>query len=122
MPRWEVCRIAEITVGESERGGGLFSRPDKSRRVAWVAEAYTPSGETRSVAQTDGWDCAGYWDSGGNLRYAPDDSEPRQRQHRSLIAQLGFEGWEPMPLVTVGGSYGDTSYIHWYFKRPLPEA
>ena len=118
MPRWEVCRIVEITLSEAREGGGLFSRPNLMRTDAWAAEGFAPGGETRSVARTSGWDCKGHWSEGGNICYAP-EAKLRQQQLHSLIAQLGLDGWEPMPLVLVGGSYGDTSYIHWYFKRQL---
>ena len=43
------------------------------------------------------------------------------RQFEGLIAQLGLDSWEPMPLVIVGGSqYSTSSHVEWYLKRQVP--
>lgn len=104
MPRWEVCRIHERV--EVQRGGW------KSGSVyAHQAELFTPSGDSVIVAESDRWQAA------------EDRGNERNAQLNALIARLGHDGWEPMPLITVSGSGGGvSSSVGWYFKRQLPDA
>jgi hypothetical protein len=89
MPRWEVCELQEW------RGEQVTS---------WRAVACTPGGESLIHAES--------------ARWGPRDFEKRLLEQRAIIAALGHDGWEPMPVVTITGFTGNiSSTVIWYFKR-----
>jgi len=105
MPKWEVCMIQSHSYEVPGKG---FSS-EKSMH-AWQADLFTASGESTVLAQTSGWK----------------GQEPRRHtfpdeQLRGLIAQLGLDGWEPMPVVIVNGDQKPPSHVEWYFKPQLPD-
>lgn len=93
MPRWEVCELQEWRM---EQG------------TSWRAISSTSSGEPVVHAESAAW--------------GPRDFELRLQQQRAIIAALGQDGWEPMPVVTVNGFTGTiSSTVVWYFKRQLSD-
>ena len=76
MPRWEVCEI-------------VFARFEGLE--AWDIDVYAPEDED---------------ETSNNV---PDDDERHfigDKGLRALVAHLGREGWEPMPIVEVSGYQG----------------
>lgn len=52
-----------------------------------------------------------------------DVEEQMDRKHR-LIAEMGAQGWEPMPVANTRSQNYDTlpySEVHWYFKRNVDD-
>ena len=75
---------------------------------------FTPAGEPTLL-----WQAA--WD--GIAHVGIESDEPRGRELRALIAELGRDGWEPMPIVDVHGAAGSSSStVQWFFNRQLPDA
>lgn len=91
MSRWEVCE-SKFTVVQD---GGW----SKKRIIAYQARQVDPAG-TMSVIAEERWEV----DSGPN------------RAEMTLVARLGRDGWEPMPI-----SIGTSHEVTWYFKRQLPD-
>jgi hypothetical protein len=83
MQKWEICRRGDVAVGK--------------KTWAHAAVLLTPNG-VKVIAQTVG--------------YREDDQEESDKQRELLIAQLGLDGWEPMPLIVGSGSYNFN--ILWY--------
>ncbi len=105
MPRWEVCCIEETCIEEPQVG--LFSKQGKS---IWQVKLFSSIGTSTIITQSDGWSI----NTDG-----PADTDQRvlrTEQQRQLIAYLGRDGWEPIPLnnLIVRGT-------DWFFKRQLPD-
>jgi hypothetical protein len=81
-----------------------------SRGETWVYEAilFTPTGEATVIAQSEAWETSG-------------DAEIQRARFRSLVAALGRDNWEPMPM-SLGSHSGEPAHHDWYFKRQLPDA
>lgn len=105
MPRWEVCRIVE--EHHQTRAPGFLSAGTSISR--WEAHLFTSAGGSKVLAHTGGWSY-------------PGEADLRPHQLTGLVAQLSLDGWEPMPLVIVGGGTYTSSDVEWYFKRQLPDA
>jgi hypothetical protein len=86
MPRWEVCAIYEIQVQEGGWG--------KKEIWAYQAHRFEPSGGTAMILE---------------VRCEERGNKPAEQ---TLVAKLGQDGWEPMPLR-------DSHITLWYFKRQL---
>lgn len=107
MPRWEICEIVATT--RTVRGSGLFA--DEKTSSKYAAIAFTVDGERRIVAESEESEGGRTMDTVGDFHGAT--------QLRRLIARLGVDGWEPMPLAYADGSY---FRFRWYFKRLLADA
>lgn len=93
------------------RTGGIFG--ETTFKYEWQAVLFTPTGEPTLLWQAP-------WD--GIARGGIDSDGPRGRELRALIAELGRDGWEPIPLVIVGGGKYTSSNVEWYFKRQLSDS
>ena len=108
MPRWEVCQI-ELHTWE-ERGAGFLAGTVHMTR--WRAVLCAPN-EVSIVAESDAWKIEAAPPEGHRDRWLEARTRARA-EARSLIAQLGYDGWDPMPLCR-----GQSSDIDWYFKRQI---
>lgn len=103
------------------RGGGLFSSHEEyvSTHV-WKVQRLRPDGDTDYIDQTSGWEnrcVSGLAVAGGGFSAARD----REPQLHALIARLGVDAWEPIPLVIVGGETRVSSHVEWYCERHIPD-
>jgi hypothetical protein len=110
MPKWEVCVIR--MANETTKSTGFFSS-DRTM-YTWQAMLGEPSGALTVIAESQPFD-------NPNFRTVSID-QPSGHELRRLFAQLGFDAWEPMPLVSVHGGPSVSSHVEWYFKRQLPKA
>jgi hypothetical protein len=108
MARWEICKI--------RHGSQLLTEAAFLRQAKylwwWQADLFGAANDAIVVARTSGWEVN---DVGQGTR--EDQSGASGTQLRSLIAELGSLGWEPMPLGSA-----DVEDVYWYFKRQLPDA
>lgn len=81
---------------------------DSDEQQGWVAVQYVPDGDPTIVKRGKTWP-VGYQIAGELVS--------------RMVADLGLEGWEPMPIVEVSGYDGSShSTVRWLFKRQLPDA
>jgi hypothetical protein len=96
MTKWETCRLGQ----EERRSKGGFSGDRIELR--WVAYLFTTEGE-KPAANGDFL----LWQD------TPERRDEIRQQKVALIARLGTEGWEPIPLSVGTG----TDSVSWHFKR-----
>jgi hypothetical protein len=95
MSRWEICEVETCRAEED------------AELLQWVAKLYMPDGDPTIVKKGEGW-------YAGNQDFPP-------RFLTRIVAALGRDGWEPIPMVEMSGYQGSTSSsVRWIFKRPLP--
>jgi hypothetical protein len=108
-------------VSTSESSGGFFSAPTRKETQAYVAEQFSASGGVTRIIQTSGWARRQVKDKDGTLTWEYESPFSPSSQFSGLVAQLGLEGWEPMPLVQLADGYSTRDKVVWYFKRQLPD-
>lgn len=104
MPRWEICKIGSRRTVATQTS---FLRAGNFTQV-WEAWLFVPNGGLTVIAESAEYKAGGTGDVDPEL----------YNQLHALIARLGHDGWEPMPLPSALGS-GELPA--WYFKRQLPD-
>ena len=100
MPRWEVCQIRFTRL----QGASWF----RSETQVYQAHLFAPSGDETIIAESEGWEAG------------PESDKAQAAQFRALVAALGRDGWEPIPLV-IGSTFHIPEHHDWYFKRQMPD-